>query len=42
MAEDAVIIDNSNLTLDEQFQFALNQVRKAVSGLKATSLPSRD
>lgn len=42
MAEDAVIIDNSNLTLDEQFQFALNQVRKVLSGQKATTLPSRD
>jgi cytidylate kinase len=42
MAEDAVIIDNSALTLDEQFQFALNQVRKVNAGQKAAPLPSRD
>jgi cytidylate kinase len=30
-AEDAVILDNTDLTLDEQFDFVLNQVRKKMS-----------
>jgi cytidylate kinase len=27
-AEDAVVLDNSNMTMDEQFQFALDLVHK--------------
>lgn len=30
-AEDAVVLDNTDLTLDEQFDFVLNQVRKKMS-----------
>jgi cytidylate kinase len=30
-AEDAVVLDNTHLTLDEQFDFVLNQVRKKMA-----------
>lgn len=29
-AEDAIVIDNSHLTLEEQFTFAMNQVQKTL------------
>jgi len=32
-AEDAVVLDNTNLTLDEQFEFVLNQVKRRMSEL---------
>lgn len=31
-AEDAVVLDNSNLTLDEQFQYILAQAHKRIAG----------
>jgi CMP/dCMP kinase len=33
-ADDAIIIDNSNLTLDEQFQFVMGQVNKKIGVLE--------
>ena len=30
-AEDAVVVDNSNLTMDEQFVFAMNHVNKVLA-----------
>jgi len=36
-AEQAVVVDNSNLTLDEQFTFIMGQVSKALESAALTS-----
>ncbi len=41
-AEDAIIIDNSDLTMEEQFLFAMNQVMRVLENKEQENAVSKD